>query len=229
MKRSEINKAIIDMENFVNEANVTLPPFSSWSPEDWENKNDEYDEIRANKLGWDVTDAGLDDFENIGFTLFTCRNGNSHASSEIQRNKPYAEKMIMINESQIFPFHFHWYKTEDIINRYGGTLIITVYNDDGNGKFSDDKVLVNSDGRQYYVDAGTEIELKPGQSITLWPHQYHKFSVKKGTGSVLVGEVSMCNDDDNDNRFYDELGRFPQIKEDEKPYRYLCNEYPLAE
>ena len=43
---------------------------------------------------------------------------------------------------------------------------------------------------------------------------------------VLVGEVSMCNDDNCDNRFYEPLGRFPTIEEDEPPYRLLCTEYP---
>ena len=42
------------------------------------------------------------------------------------------------------------------------------------------------------------------------------------------GEVSMCNDDNCDNRFYEPLGRFPTIEEDEPPYRLLCNEYPPA-
>ena len=32
---------------------------------------------------------------------------------------------------------------------------------------------------------------------------------------VLIGEVSMVNDDANDNRFYDKSGRFPEITEDE--------------
>ena len=94
------------------------------------------------------------------------------------------------------------------------------------GSFDDSDVLVNSDGRSYYVKAGTGVELKPGESITLWPHQYHDFDVKEGTGDVLIGEVSMCNDDNTDNRFYEEVGRFPEIEEDEKPYRLLCNEYP---
>ena len=49
-----------------------------------------------------------------------------------------------------------------------------------------------------------------------------------GTGSVLLGEVPMCNDDKTDNRFYQKLGRFPTIEEDEAPYRYLCTEYPKA-
>lgn len=35
----------------------------------------------------------------------------------------------------------------------------------------------------------------------------------------------MCNDDANDNRFYEEVGRFPQIEGDEAPLYPLCNEY----
>ena len=29
-------------------------------------------------------------------------------------------------------------------------------------------------------------------------------------------------------RFYEAIGRFPKIEEDEAPYRLLCNEYPPA-
>ena len=49
-----------------------------------------------------------------------------------------------------------------------------------------------------------------------------------GTGAVLLGEVSQCNDDNTDNRFNPPVGRFPKIEEDEPPYRLLCNEYPAA-
>ena len=52
--------------------------------------------------------------------------------------------------------------------------------------------------------------------------------VEKGSGDVLLGEVSQCNDDNTDNRFNPPVGRFPQIEEDEPPYRLLCNEYPAA-
>ena len=57
---------------------------------------------------------------------------------------------------------------------------------------------------------------------------YHDFEVEKGSGPVLLGEVSQCNDDNTDNRFYEKVGRFPAIEEDEPPYRLLCNEYPKA-
>lgn len=70
--------------------------------------------------------------------------------------------------------------------------------------------------------------MRPGESITIYPYLYHDFTVETGTGTVLLGEVSMCNDDENDNRFYEKLGRFPTIEEDEPAYRLLCGEYPKA-
>ena len=225
MKRSEVNACIKYMENLIREHGFELPPFAKWTPEEWETKGHEYDEIRDNMLGWDITDYGLGDWEKVGFALLTIRNGNQHNP---KYKKVYAEKLLMLKETQHSPLHFHWTKSEYIINRGGGTLIIHVWNDDGNGERADTDVLVNADGRSYYVPAGTGVELTPGESITLWPHQYHDFDVKPGTGDVLIGEVSMCNDDNTDNRFYEEMGRFPKIEEDEPPYRLLCNEYPKA-
>lgn len=225
MKRSQINQCIRSMEAMLENHRVELPPFCKWTPAEWAEKSHEYDEIRDNQLGWDVTDCGLETFDKVGFVLITLRNGNQNNP---KYKKVYAEKLIMLKEGQTFPYHYHWSKSEDIINRGGGTLIIRVYNDGGEGKFSDEDVLVNSDGRSYYVPAGTGVELKPGESITLWPHQYHNFDTVPGTGDILIGEVSMCNDDNVDNCFYEKVGRFPKIEEDEPAYRLLCNEYPAA-
>ena len=225
MKRSEINACIKYMENLIQSHGFKLPPFCSWTPQEWETKGHEYDEIRDNMLGWDITDYGKGDWEKLGFALVTIRNGNQHNP---KYKKVYAEKLLMLKEGQHSPMHFHWMKSEDIINRGGGVLVIHVYNDDGQGGLGDTDVLVNSDGRSYSVPAGTGVELKPGESITIWPHQYHDFDVKEGTGDVLIGEVSMCNDDNTDNRFYEEMGRFPAVEEDEPPYLLLCNEYPPA-
>ena len=224
MKRSEINMILKEMEALLKEHGFSVPPFCNFTPEEWETKGHEYDEIRDNMLGWDITDYGLGNFDKVGFALITLRNGNQN---DPKYKKVYAEKLLMLREGQHSPMHFHWKKSEDIINRGGGTLIIHLYNDD-HGALGDTDVEVNSDGRTYSVPAGTGIELTPGESITLWPHQYHDFDVKEGTGKVLIGEVSMCNDDTTDNRFLDGVGRFPTIEEDEKPYRLLCNEYPLA-
>ena len=228
MKRSEINKAIRAMEAMIQEHRFELPPFCGWTPEEWQDKNHEYDEIRDNMLGWDITDYGEGHFDTLGFSLVTIRNGNQHMKDKY--SKVYAEKLLMVNEGQYAPMHFHWTKMEDIINRGGGNLLIRVYMADKNdeGKFSDEDVIVHTDGREYSVPAGSQVCLKPGESITIYPYMYHDFNVEPGTGSVLIGEVSMCNDDNTDNRFYEELGRFPSIEEDEAPYRLLCNEYPKA-
>lgn len=43
----------------------------------------------------------------------------------------------------------------------------------------------------------------------------------------MIGEVSICYDE-ADNRFYKAVGRFPEIEEDDVPYRLLCNEYPTG-
>jgi len=47
-------------------------------------------------------------------------------------------------------------------------------------------------------------------------------------GDGLIGEVSSVNDDDTDNRFKEPLPRYPEIVEDEPPFRLLCNEYPRS-
>lgn len=226
MKRSEINNIIRYMEKLAADNGFKLPPFCGWTPQEWQTKGHEYDEIRDNMLGWDITDYGMGDWEKLGFALVTIRNGNQNNP---KYKKVYAEKLLMLKDGQHSPMHFHWTKSEDIINRGGGTMIIHMYNDKGDGTFDDTDVLVNSDGRSYYVPAGTGVVLKPGESVTIWPHQYHDFDVVPGTGDVLIGEVSMCNDDNTDNRFYEDLGRFPEIEEDEPPYRLLCFEYPKAE
>ena len=68
----------------------------------------------------------------------------------------------------------------------------------------------------------------PGESISIYSYMYHDFEIEEGTGSCLSERVSQCNDDNTDNRFYEKMGRFPEIEEDEPPYRLLCNEYPEA-
>ena len=89
-------------------------------------------------------------------------------------------------------------------------------------------VTVHLDGRAVTVPAGTQVRLTPGMSISIQPRLYHDFDVEPGTGPVVIGEVSQCNDDNTDNRFEPPVGRFPTIEEDEPPYRLLCNEYPPA-
>ncbi len=226
MKRSEINAVIKQFEALLKEYKFALPPFLSFTPEEWQEKGHEYDEIRDNALGWDITDYGEGNFEKKGLSLITIRNGNVHNA---KYTKTYAEKIMMSLPGQVSPNHFHWNKMEDIINRGGGIVVFRLWNATKDEQLD----LVNDveicrDGRRYYVPAGSEIELAPGESLSLYPYYYHEFVVKEGTGPTLIGEVSMCNDDNTDNRFLEPLGRFPSIEEDEPAYRLLCNEYPPA-
>lgn len=223
MKRSKINAVIKDMEHLMEEYRFAVPEFAQWTIDTWKQKGDECKEIKDNKLGWDITDFGLGDFDKVGFALFTIRNGNVLIPD--QYPKPYAEKLLMMYEGQFAAMHYHWNKMEDIINRGGNDLYLKLYNGDQDGKLLDTDVTVHIDGCCYQVSAGTSVLLKPGQSLTIYPYTYHEFRVPDTGGLVLIGEVSMCNDDENDNRFYDPVGRFPEIEEDEKPYRLLCNEY----
>lgn len=227
MKRSEINAIIKDFEAMLKEYRFALPPFLSFTPEEWAEKGHEYDEIRDNALGWDITDYGEGNFAEKGLSLITIRNGNVHNE---KYTKNYAEKIMMLYPGQISPNHFHWNKMEDIINRGGGDLIFHLWNADreNEGQLLDTDVEINKDGRRYMVPAGSDIVLHPGESLTLYPYYYHEFIIPKDGTKVLVGEVSMVNDDNTDNRFYEPLGRFPTIEEDEAPYRLLCNEYPPA-
>ena len=77
MKRSRINRAIREMEELMEQCGFKVPPFCAWTPREWKSKGEEYREIRENRLGWDITDYGLGNFDQVGFALITLRNGNA--------------------------------------------------------------------------------------------------------------------------------------------------------
>ena len=220
MKRSEINTIMRSANSFIRECGFFLPPFAYWSAADWQATGPEVQEIVEHCLGWDVTDFGSGDFARRGLFLFTLRNG--HPAKP--QSKPYAEKLLIVQQGQVTPLHFHWKKTEDIINRGGGTLAVKLYHsspDEGLDAQAD--VHVSIDGVAHVVPPGGVVELRPGESITLTPYLYHEFW---GVGGrVLVGEVSSVNDDSADNRFYEPVGRFPTIEEDEPPLHLLGVDY----
>lgn len=227
MKRSEINTALKELESMCIKHCVYLPPFCHFTPKEWKEKGHDYDEVRDCMLGWDITDFGSGNFDKYGFSLITIRNGNRNNAQSYP--KVYAEKVLFLKEGQCAANHFHWFKTEDIINRGGGNVLIRVYNRLPNEEIDyESPVTVHTDGRTYQVPAGTQVRLTPGESIFIPQGLYHDFSVEPGSGDVLLGEVSQCNDDNTDNCFNPPVARFPEIEEDEPPYRLLCNEYPSA-
>jgi len=223
MKRSEINLLIHDAINLLHQHQVRLPPFAYWSPEVWQRKGAECAEIRECKLGWDITDFGSGAFERVGLVVFTARNG--HHKRVPYNGKPYAEKILIVRENQHTPMHHHTLKSEDIICRSGGNLLIRLYNRAADGGLANTDVEVSLDGVRYRVEAGKIMRLKPGESITLTPFLYHEFWTEEGTGTSIVGEVSSVNDDDSDNSFLERVGRFPSIEEDVRATHWLCTEY----
>jgi D-lyxose ketol-isomerase len=226
MRRSEINNLIEEAKTLLHQSNITLPPFAYWSPEDWKSKGDECDEIRDCMLGWDVTDFGTGRFHETGLLVFTLRNG--HPTLKKYRNKTYCEKILIVQPGQHCPLHFHWLKTEDLINRCGGNLVFKIYNAAKSENLAETDVTVSLDGVETTFPAGARVTLRPGESMTVPSHLYHEFWVEEGDAPVIAGEVSKVNDDRSDNRFLMTGGRFPEIEEDCPPTHYLCTEYPAA-
>ena len=224
MKRSEINAIMKDGLAFLKRMNFLMPPFAHWSPSDWKRKGAECHDIIDQQLGWDITDFGSGDFNKVGLFLFTIRNGK-FSDLKLKDGKVYAEKIMIVRENQLTPTHFHYQKMEDIINRGGGNLVIRLWNSTPSEKLAQSTVTVAMDGVQVKVKAGGTITLKPGESVCLPQRLYHRFWGQAGKGMVLVGEVSRVNDDHVDNRFFDPVGRFPQIEEDVAPLHLLYNDY----
>ncbi len=223
MKRSEINAIMRSADEFIRSRGFFLPPFAYWTAADWSKKGPEVREIVENHLGWDITDFGKGDFSKFGLFLFTVRNG-SVGNWKTLRGKLYAEKIMIVEENQTTPYHFHWSKMEDIINRGGGNLMIQLYNATPQEEFDlTSSVVLSVDGMERTFAAGDILCLGPGESVSLPQYCYHQFWGQGGR--VLVGEVSMVNDDHTDNRFNPPAGRFPTIEEDEEPLYLLCNDY----
>jgi D-lyxose ketol-isomerase len=223
MKRSELNQIISSGIEFCQAMHFLLPPFAFWTLADWKARGGEYQEIMDNQMGWDITDFGSGDFRNIGALIFVLRNGNF---TDPRYKKPYCEKILIQDVDQLLPTHFHWKKMEDIINRGGGTLMVSLFNaisDSEPDKTS--LVTVSMDGRTYSFPAGEPFEVKPGESITLLPRQFHKFWAKPGMGKVLLGEVSTVADESVDNNFPETSGRLPAIEEDVPPRYLIFNDY----
>lgn len=223
MKRSQVNEILLGADEFISRMGFALPPFAHFTAAQWTELGHQWDEVRDNMLGWDVTDYGLSEFEKIGLTLFTIRNGSL---TDPRYPKKYAEKLLISQPGQVCPNHFHFNKMEDIINRGGGVLAMRLWNSAPDGGLEDGEVEIVTDGCVKTVRGGETIYLKAGQSITLRPYQYHEFRAEESM--CLIGEVSSVNDDNTDNRFYRPMGRFPTIDEDVPPVWLLCNEYPQA-
>ena len=221
MKRSYVNTILKEGDAFIRSFGYILPPFAYYSP----------DEMRATDhatyvkcaMGWDITDYGQGQFKALGLFLFTVRNGLAQ-DLERGRGMVYAEKIMISRNQQISPMHHHLVKSEDIINRGGGQLILELFNVDAEGGLDrKSQVTVPVDGQMRTLNAGGLLKLEPGESVTLHPNIWHAFWGEKG--DVLIGEISTVNDDNTDNIFEANIGRFASIIEDVEPVHLLVSDY----
>ncbi|MEQ6201534.1 D-lyxose/D-mannose family sugar isomerase [Sulfitobacter sp. HNIBRBA2951] len=226
MKRSRINEIMSQADDMIRSFGFSLPPFAYWTPAEFQARKSVASALIDARCGWDITDYGAGDFDQMGLFLFTLRNGRL---AELQQGKGmcYAEKLLISRQDQLSPMHTHIEKAEDIINRGGATLVIELFGSDDRGEFCADKggqVLCDGVVRDYH--AGEKLKLAPGESVTLMPGDWHAFWGEGG--DVLIGEVSTVNDDLNDNIFREPIGRFAQIDEDVDPLHLLVSDYALS-
>jgi D-lyxose ketol-isomerase len=223
MKRSEVNQIMQGADDFMRSFGFLLPPFAYWSVDMFRLQRAKAAAIIVNRLGWDITDYGAGDFQSLGLFLFTLRNGDADNLAS-GRGKLYAEKIMISRRDQLSPMHRHNIKTEDIINRGGGKLVLELFMSNKNGGIDREaEVVVETDGLPRRLAAGGKLRLSPGESVTLLPGVWHSFIAEEK--DVLIGEVSTVNDDLTDNVFEQPVGRFAEIDEDEPPLHLLVSDY----
>ncbi|MFN3970897.1 MAG: D-lyxose/D-mannose family sugar isomerase [Gemmobacter sp.] len=222
MKRSRINRIMAEADDMIRRHGFALPPFARWSPEEFRARGPGT-RIAEARMGWDITDYGMGDFDRMGLFLFTLRNGRP-GDLTAGRGMAYAEKLLISRQDQLSPMHTHALKAEDIINRGGAVLVVELYGSDDGGGFAEDRGgTVLCDGAPRAFRPGDKLRLAPGESVTLMPGDWHAFWGEGG--DVLIGEVSTVNDDLTDNIFRDHIGRFAKVDEDEAPLHLLVSDY----
>lgn len=151
---------------------------------------------------WDVTDMGLGDFDRHGLVLVN-----------LAEEDEYCEKLMYARRNQKTPAHTHKRKKEDIIAR-NGELAVRIWNGPPDEPAGECRLKVNGEVRT--VVSGETVRLASGERITLEPGVYHEFWPE--SEECVIGEVSTRNDDLHDNFFVNpDIGRFPEVDEDEPP------------
>lgn len=221
MNRSEVNEILLEGDRFIRSFGYVMPPFAYWTPDQM--KAAPHGEYVRRGMGWDITDYAQGRFADLGLFLFTVRNGLLE-DLRTGGGMVYAEKIMISRDRQVSPMHRHFLKTEDIINRGGGDLVLelhTAYEDGTIDRSTGADVLV--DGARRTIKSGEHLRLKPGESVTLTPDIWHAFWGENG--DVLIGEVSTVNDDNTDNWFETEIPRYTRITEDTAPVHLLVSDY----
>ncbi|MFH1849679.1 MAG: D-lyxose/D-mannose family sugar isomerase [archaeon] len=187
MKRSAVNLVIRLAQHLFDESNInTVPAVDAITPSDWgliagePELRARYARIAEGMIGFDVTTLGSQDFFKQGLFLFTTANGVVGDLGET-----YAEKKMIVGPGQVTPTHYHWDKTEDIVNLSpvgsGRQLVIEVWlahsmdysrpRDEAArvpGRLANERFWIPKDSMQRGVNGQL---YDPGSTIVLDPHE----------------------------------------------------------
>jgi D-lyxose ketol-isomerase len=153
---------------------------------------------------WDVTDCGLGKFDQFGLVLVN-----------LTEQPEYCEKLMYSRCRQVTPMHAHRRKKEDIICR-NGRLVIELWKAHPDRTRKGEVFPLLRNGEKVEIRSGEPMVLEAGERVTIEPGVYHAFWPE--SIEAIIGEVSTANDDANDNFFVNpDIGRYPQIDEDEPP------------
>lgn len=133
----------------------------------------------------------------------------------------YCEKLMYAQKDMNTPAHVHKKKKEDIICRWG-QLAIKIWAghpDEAGSKL----VTIPVDHEPVRLASNEIIRLEAGSRVTLQPGVYREFYPL--SNECIIGEISTANDDLHDNFFVNpDVGRYPNIEEDEPPMLHLISE-----
>jgi D-lyxose ketol-isomerase len=217
MRRSFIDRRIEAMLELCDRHQVRLPPFALWGAAQYRARPDCARRIGEAGLGWNVVEFRPGAFDQSGLSVFTLRMGDWRGLAA-GAGRLYAEKVMLAQDGQRTPHHFHVVKTEDIVNRGGARFVVELFRVDPAGVRLDERLHVLKDVEMLDLAPGERVSLEPGESLTLEPFVAHSFWAEGG--AVLAGEVSLVNDDASDNYFLPPLAPFAPIEED-APMRHV--------
>jgi D-lyxose ketol-isomerase len=219
MKRSQINAALQAARDLLARCQWDLPEWADWSEAEHAANPAVSACLYAQELGWDVTDFGQGDFEARGVTSFCIRNGEPALLS----NQPGCEHLHFVADGQIWPFHAHKAKREEITVRCGGNLMVAFTR---HGSFEDAPVWI--DGSPINDPYSRFIRLSPGQSISIPCGLQHSLWSEPNSGPTLFSETSTSRNDRSDSFFLEEQTRFLPIDEDQPKLLPLWHETTAA-
>ena len=104
MKRSEINKALRELEAMCRQEHCYLPPFCHFTPEEWKTKGHEYDEVRDLIDLFESTLYNMRDFEVQMVSIVV-------ANMQSMEDRPRLEGFI----DAVCPFCIARYASEDFM------------------------------------------------------------------------------------------------------------------